>query len=308
MQGIFDGIVKTIGNTPLVRLYGYEKKIGSAAELYAKLEFFNPAGSVKDRAALYIINRAEREGKLSEGSVIVEATSGNTGIGLCAVARAKGYRCIIVLPETMSEERRALIRAYGGELVLTDGKAGMSGAIARAEQIVNETPRAFMAGQFVNPANVAAHYETTGPEIWNALNGQLDIFVAGVGTGGTITGTGKFLKEKKSAVKIVAVEPADSPVLSGGKAGPHKLQGIGAGFVPKIYGAQYVDKVIRAEFDRAVEAVKSLAACEGILVGISSGAALSAAAELAVKSENAGKKIAVLCPDGGEKYLSTGIF
>ncbi len=305
---IYNNITELIGRTPLMELANTEKEIGLKATILAKLEGFNPAGSVKDRVAFEMIENAEKRGILKKGSVIIEPTSGNTGIGLASVAAAKGYRLIITMPETMSVERRKLIAAYGAELVLTDGSKGMSGAIEKAEELAKEIPDSIVAGQFVNPANPEAHRKTTGPEIWSDTDGNIDIFVAGVGTGGTITGTGEYLKSKNPNVKIVAVEPADSPVLSGGKAGAHGLQGIGAGFVPEVLNTEIYDEIITVTTDEAYSAARSLARCEGVLVGISSGAALHAAIELAKREENAGKNIVVLLPDTGDRYLSTELF
>ena len=307
-MNIFTSASQLVGRTPLLELRGIEKELGLEAKIYAKLEYFNPAGSVKDRAALYMINDAEERGILKEGSVIIEPTSGNTGIGLASVAASRGYRTIIVMPETMSVERRQLMAAYGAELVLSPGSEGMKGAIALAEKLAEETENSFIAGQFVNPANVKAHYETTGPEIYEDTDGEVDIFIAGVGTGGTVTGTGHYLKEKKPEVKVIAVEPASSPVLSEGKAGPHKIQGIGAGFIPEILDTSVYDAVVPVENEAAFEAARLLGVKEGVLVGISSGAALHAAIEEAKKPENSGKKIVVLLPDTGDRYLSTELF
>lgn len=305
---IYHTAAELIGKTPLLELSNIEKQYELKATLLAKLECFNPAGSVKDRVAFEMIEDAEKKGLLKKGSVIIEPTSGNTGIGLASVAAAKGYRLIITMPETMSIERRKLIAAYGAELVLTDGSKGMNGAIAKAEQLAKEIPHSFVAGQFVNPANPEAHRKTTGPEIWEDTEGTVDIFVAGVGTGGTITGTGEYLKSKNPNLKIVAVEPADSPVLSGGKAGAHALQGIGAGFVPEVLNTEIYDKIITVTGDEAYEASRKLARSEGVLVGISSGAALHAAVELAKREENAGETIVALLPDTGDRYLSTELF
>lgn len=305
---VYSTAAELIGRTPLLRLSAVEKEKNLGAAVIAKLEFFNPAGSVKDRVAKNMIEQAEAEGKLKKGSVIIEPTSGNTGIGLASVAAARGYRVIITMPETMSEERRKLMLAYGAELVLTDGQKGMAGAIEKAQQLSKEIPGSIIAGQFTNPANPKAHYKTTGPEIWEDTDGKTDIFVAGAGTGGTITGTGKFLKEKNPEIKIAAVEPADSPVLSGGKAGPHKLQGIGAGFVPQVLDTAIYDEVIPVTTAEAYEAARLLAKKEGILAGISSGAALAAAVMIAARSENKGKNIVVLLPDAGDRYLSTDLF
>ena len=307
-MNIFTSASQLVGRTPLLELRGIEKELGLEAKIYAKLEYFNPAGSVKDRVALYMINDAEERGILKEGSVIIEPTSGNTGIGLASVAASRGYRTIIVMPETMSVERRQLMAAYGAELVLSPGSEGMKGAIALAEKLAEETENSFIAGQFVNPANVKAHYETTGPEIYEDTDGEVDIFIAGVGTGGTVTGTGHYLKEKKPEVKVIAVEPASSPVLSEGKAGPHKIQGIGAGFIPEILDTSVYDVVVPVENEAAFEAARLLGVKEGVLVGISSGAALHAAIEEAKKPENSGKKIVVLLPDTGDRYLSTELF
>lgn len=307
-MNIFTSASQLVGRTPLLELRGIEKELGLEAKIYAKLEYFNPAGSVKDRVALYMINDAEERGILKEGSVIIEPTSGNTGIGLASVAASRGYRTIIVMPETMSVERRQLMAAYGAELVLSPGSEGMKGAIALAEKLAEETENSFIAGQFVNPANVKAHYETTGPEIYEDTDGEVDIFIAGVGTGGTVTGTGHYLKEKKPEVKVIAVEPASSPVLSEGKAGPHKIQGIGAGFIPEILDTSVYDAVVPVENEAAFEAARLIGVKEGVLVGISSGAALHAAIEEAKKPENSGKKIVVLLPDTGDRYLSTELF
>lgn len=308
MARIYKSADELIGGTPLLELTHIEKEEGLEAKLFAKLEYFNPAGSVKDRVAKSIIEDAEASGKLTQDAVIIEPTSGNTGIGLAAVAAARGYRIIIVMPDTMSVERRALIKAYGAELVLSDGAQGMKGAIAKAEELVAEIPNSFIAGQFENPANPKAHFETTGPEIWEDTDGEVDIFVAGVGTGGTITGTGEYLKSKKSDVKIVAVEPATSAVLSTGVAGAHKIQGIGAGFVPSVLNTSIYDEIIAVENDDAFAYGKLMGQKEGVLVGISSGAALKAAIDLAKRAENKGKNIVVLLPDTGDRYLSTPLF
>ena len=297
-----------IGKTPLLELTHIEKKLGLKAKVLAKLEYFNPAGSVKDRIAKAMIEDAEAKGLLKEGSVIIEPTSGNTGIGLAAAATVKGYRMILTMPETMSVERRNIVKAYGAEVVLTDGTKGMKGAIEKADELAKEIPNSFIAGQFVNPANPATHKKTTGPEIWEDTDGEVDIFVAGVGTGGTITGTGEYLKEKKPEVKIVAVEPASSPVLSEGVSGPHKIQGIGAGFVPETLNTSIYDEIIKVENEDAFETGKYLAAEEAILAGISSGAALYAAIQLAKREENKGKTIVVLLPDNGDRYYSTPLF
>ena len=297
-----------IGKTPLLELCNIERELGLKARLIAKLELLNPAGSVKDRAAKTMLDEAEKKGLLKPDSVIIEPTSGNTGIGLASVSAARGYRVIIVMPDTMSMERRQLVKAYGAELILTDGARGMTAAIEKAEELAKEIPNSFIAGQFVNPDNAYAHYVSTGPEIFDDTDGKVDIFVSGVGTGGTITGTGRYLKENKADVKIVAVEPADSPVLSGGKAGAHKLQGIGAGFVPKVLDTSVYDEVIKVSSEDAFFAGRLLGKTEGVLAGISSGAALWAGIELAKKEENTGKTIVVLLPDGGDRYLSTPMF
>lgn len=308
MAKIYQGTLGLIGKTPLVEVVNVERALGLEATILTKLEYFNPAGSVKDRVAKAMIEDAERRGILKEGSVIIEPTSGNTGIGLASIAAVKGYRIILTMPETMSVERRNILKAYGAELVLTEGAKGMSGAIARAEELAEEIPDAFIPGQFVNPANSAMHRETTGPEIWEDTDGRVDIFVAGVGTGGTLTGVGEFLKEKKKEVQIVAIEPAGSPVLSGGKAGAHKLQGIGAGFVPDVLNTEIYDEILKIENDDAFAAGKLLAAKEGVLVGISSGAALHGAILLAKRPENKGKTIVALLPDSGDRYYSTPLF
>ena len=308
MSKVYTSADQLIGKTPLLELTHLEKSLGLEAKLVAKLEYFNPAGSVKDRIAKAIIEDAEATGRLKEGSVIIEPTSGNTGIGLASVAAAKGYRLIITMPETMSVERRQLIKAYGAELVLTEGAKGMKGAIAKAEELQKEIPNSIIAGQFINPANPKAHKETTGPEIWEDTDGEVDIFVAGVGTGGTVTGVGEYLKSQKASVKVVAVEPADSPVLSKGTAGSHKIQGIGAGFVPEVLNTSVYDEVIPVTNDDAFATGKLLGKNEGVLVGISSGAALWAAIELAKRPENKGKTIVALLPDTGDRYLSTPLF
>ena len=308
MSNIYTSADQLIGKTPLLELTHIEKDNKLNAKIYAKLEYFNPAGSVKDRIAKSMIDDAEASGKLKAGSVIIEPTSGNTGIGLAAVAAARGYRIIIVMPETMSVERRQLMKAYGAELVLTEGAKGMKGAIAKAEELAKEIPDSFLPGQFVNPANPKAHFETTGPEIWEDTDGEVDIFVAGVGTGGTITGIGEYLKAKKPAVKVVAVEPAASAVLSTGVAGSHKIQGIGAGFVPKVLNTKIYDEIITVSNEAAFATGNLIGRSEGVLVGISSGAAAWAAIELAKRPENAGKKIVVLLPDTGDRYLSTPLF
>lgn len=308
MAKVYDSILDLVGKTPLVELKRIEEKEGLQAKLIAKVESFNPAGSVKDRIAKAMIEDAEAKGLLKEGSVIIEPTSGNTGIGLAAAATVKGYRMILTMPETMSVERRNIVKAYGVEVVLTDGTKGMKGAIEKADELAKEIPNSFIAGQFVNPANPATHKKTTGPEIWEDTDGEVDIFVAGVGTGGTITGTGEYLKEKKPEVKIVAVEPASSPVLSEGVSGPHKIQGIGAGFVPETLNTSIYDEIIKVENEDAFETGKYLAAEEAILAGISSGAALYAAIQLAKREENKGKTIVVLLPDNGDRYYSTPLF
>ena len=308
MSKIYTSVDQLIGHTPLLELTHIEAAEGLKARVLAKLEYLNPAGSVKDRVARAMIDDAEATGKLKPGSVIIEPTSGNTGIGLASVAAARGYRVIIVMPDTMSVERRMLMKAYGAELVLTEGAKGMAGAIAKADELAAQTPNSFVAGQFVNPANPAAHRATTGPEIWEDTDGQVDIFVAGAGTGGTVTGVGGYLKEKNPAVKIVAVEPATSPVLSGGKAGPHKIQGIGAGFVPQVLDTSIYDEVMPIADEDAFAAGRMMGRKEGVLVGISSGAALHATIEQAKRPENEGKTIVVLLPDTGDRYLSTPMF
>ncbi len=308
MADIYTSVDQLVGKTPLLELTNLERQFGLKARLLAKLEYLNPAGSAKDRVAKYILNDAEEKGILTKDSVIVEPTSGNTGIGLAAIAAARGYRVIIVMPDSMSAERRLLMTAYGAELLLTEGAKGMGGAIAKAEELAKEIPGAFLAGQFVNPANPRAHFETTGPEIWEDTDGAVDFFVAGVGTGGTITGTGSYLKSKKPQVQIVAVEPSDSPVLSQGKAGAHKLQGIGAGFIPEILDTTVYDEVIPVTSEDAFETGRMLGKREGVLVGISSGAALWAAIEVAKRPENEGKTVVVLLPDTGDRYLSTEMY
>lgn len=308
MANIYKGTLALIGNTPLVEVINIEKDLNLEATVLVKLEYFNPAGSVKDRIAMSMIEDAEEKGLLKEGSVIIEPTSGNTGIGLAAIAAAKGYRAILTMPETMSVERRNILKAYGAEIVLTEGAKGMKGAIAKAEELAKEIPGGFIPGQFVNPANPAIHKATTGPEIWRDTDGAVDIFISGVGTGGTVTGTGEYLKEQKPDVKVVALEPADSPVLSEGKAGVHKIQGIGAGFVPDVLNTAVYDEVFTATNDDAFAAAKYLAKKEGISVGISSGAALHAAIEYAKKPENKGKTIVALLPDSGDRYYSTPLF
>ena len=308
MAKIYRSVDELVGNTPLLELKHIEKEFGLQATLLAKLEYFNPAGSVKDRVARAMLDDAEARGVLKPDSVIIEPTSGNTGIGLASIAAARGYRVIIVMPETMSVERRKLMRAYGAELVLTEGAKGMKGAIAKADELAKEIPNSFIPGQFINPANVAAHYGTTGPEIYRDTDGKVDFFVAGVGTGGTVTGTGKYLKEKIPGVKVVAVEPASSPVLSRGVAGAHKIQGIGAGFVPDILDTTVYDEIIPIENDDAFETGRIIGRHEGVLVGISSGAAVCAAIQVAQRPESAGKTIVVLLPDTGDRYLSTEMF
>lgn len=308
MSKIYTSMDQMIGRTPLLELCRIQQQLGLDARVLAKLEYLNPAGSVKDRAALSMIRDAEQKGLLKEGSVIVEPTSGNTGIGLAAVAAARGYRVVIVMPETMSLERRQLMRAYGAELVLTEGSKGMSGAVEKAQQLVQQIPGAFLAGQFTNPANPQAHFETTGPEIWQDTEGHVDVFVAGVGTGGTITGVGRYLKSQDPAVRIVGVEPAASPLLSKGTAGPHKIQGIGANFVPQVLDTAIYDELLAVTDQDAFAAGRLMARTEGVLVGISSGAALWAAVELAKRPENRGKTIVTLLPDTGDRYLSTGMF
>ena len=308
MKKIYTSAEQLIGNTPLLELTRVEKEFSLKAKLLAKIEFFNPAGSVKDRVAKAMLDDAERRGILKDSSVIIEPTSGNTGIGLCAVAAARGYKVVIVMPDTMSVERRLLMEAYGAQVVLSDGKKGMKGAIEEAQRLCEEMPDAFIAGQFVNPANPAAHYATTGPEIYRDTDGEVDYFIAGVGTGGTVTGVGKYLKEKKKSVKVVAVEPASSPVLSGGQAGKHGLQGIGAGFVPAVLDTDVYDEVFPVTEEDAYRLSRLLGKKEGLLVGISSGAALYAAVEIAKRPENEGKTIVALLPDTGDRYLSTDLF
>lgn len=308
MGKIYENVAELIGKTPLLHANNFEKKRGVEANIFAKLEYFNPAGSVKDRVALAMINDAEQRGILKEGSVIIEPTSGNTGIGLASIAAARGYRIILTMPETMSIERRNLLKAYGAELVLTEGSKGMKGAIAKAEELAKETPDSFIPGQFVNPANPAAHKATTGPEIWEDTEGNVDIFIAGVGTGGTVTGIGEFLKSKNPDIKVIAVEPVGSPVLSTGKGGPHMIQGIGAGFVPDVLNTKIYDEIVTIENEDAFDAGREFAKAEGILVGISSGAALHAAEIVAARPENKGRNIVVLLPDTGDRYLSTALF
>ena len=307
-MNVYTSVDRMIGGTPLLELCNLEKELGLKAKVLAKLEYLNPAGSAKDRIARAMIDAAEREGRLVPGSVIIEPTSGNTGIGLASVAAARGYRVIIVMPETMSMERRLLMKAFGAELVLTPGAKGMTGSIEKAEELAASTPNSFIPGQFVNPVNARAHYESTGPEIWDDTDGTVDVFVAGVGTGGTITGVGRYLKEQKAGVKVIAVEPATSAVLSGGKPGPHGLQGIGAGFIPAVLDTSVYDEVIPVENEQAYEAARLIGKNEGVLVGISSGAALYAALELAKRDEYAGKTIVALLPDTGDRYLSTPLF
>ena len=308
MAKIYNSIVELVGKTPILKANNFAKLQGAGAEILTKLEYFNPAGSVKDRIAKNMIEDAEAKGILKPGATIIEPTSGNTGIGLASAAAAKGYRAILTMPETMSVERRNLLKAYGAEIVLTDGTKGMKGAIAKADELKEEIEGAVILGQFVNPANPQVHFDTTGPEIWEDTDGNVDIFIAGVGTGGTLTGTGKFLKEKNPNVKVVAVEPKTSPVLSEGKAGPHKIQGIGAGFVPDTLDTKVYDEIITVANEDAFETSRTYAHSEGVLVGISSGAALWAATELSKRPENAGKKIVVILPDTGERYLSTDLF
>ena len=308
MSKIYTSADMLIGHTPLLRLCRIEKELGLCAKLVAKLEYLNPAGSVKDRAAKAMLDAAEKEGKLNKNSVIIEPTSGNTGIGLCSVAATRGYRVIIVMPDTMSEERRMIMKAYGAELVLTDGSLGMVGAIKKADELAATIPNSFVAGQFVNPYNAQVHFLTTGPEIWEDTDGEVDFFVAGVGTGGTITGTGEYLKSRSSSVKVIAVEPTDSPFLSKGKAGAHKLQGIGAGFVPEVLNTAVYDQIMTVTTEDAFSLARLMGKREGILVGISSGAALWAAAEIAKNKETAGKTVVALLPDTGDRYLSTELF
>ena len=308
MGKVYQNVTELIGHTPLLEVQNIESELGLKAKILVKLELFNPAGSVKDRVAKNMVEEAERQGILKRGGTIIEPTSGNTGIGLASIAASKGYRAIFTMPETMSVERRKLLQGYGAEIVLTDGKKGMAGAIAKAEELAEEIDGAVVLGQFINKANPAAHTVSTGPEIWEDTEGKVDIFVAGVGTGGTITGTGEYLKEKNPALKIVAVEPAASPVLSGGKPGPHGLQGIGAGFVPEILNTEIYDEIVQVENEEAYAASRMLAHKEGVLIGITSGAALHTAIELAKREENAGKTIVAILPDTGERYLSTPLF
>ncbi len=308
MAGYYEGTVGLIGGTPLVEVVNIERELGLKAKVLVKLEYFNPAGSVKDRVAKAMIEDAEKKGVLKEGSVIIEPTSGNTGIGLASIAAAKGYRIILTMPDTMSVERRNILKAYGAEIVLTDGAQGMKGAIEKADELAEEIPGSFIPGQFVNPANPAAHKATTGPEIWEDTDGKIDIFISGVGTGGTITGIGEYLKEKNADIQVIALEPSDSPVLSEGRAGAHKIQGIGAGFVPEVLNTSVYDDIFKAGHEEAFAAAKLLARKEGILVGISSGAALHAAIEMAKCAENEGKMIVALLPDTGDRYYSTPLF
>lgn len=308
MGNIYNSVEELVGHTPLLRLSGFAKKYKAEAEIYAKLEAFNPAGSAKDRVALEMIEDAEKRGRLKPGSVIIEPTSGNTGVGLAAIAASKGYRTVIVMPDSMSMERRNLLKAYGAELVLTEGARGMAGAIEKAEELAGAIPDSIVAGQFTNSANPAAHYKTTGPEIWEDTDGQVDIFIASIGTGGTLSGTGKYLKEKNPSIRVIGVEPADSPLLTKGYAGPHKIQGIGANFIPETLDMDVYDEVLTVESEDAFAAGRDMARTEGILVGISSGAALCAAVAVSRRPENAGKKIVVLLPDTGERYLSTEMF
>ncbi|MBR1419386.1 MAG: cysteine synthase A [Synergistaceae bacterium] len=308
MSKIYTSVGQLVGRTPILELKNIEAKLNLKAKILAKLEYFNPAGSVKDRIALAMIDEAEKSGKLNKYSVLIEPTSGNTGVGLAAIAASRGYRIIIVMPDSMSIERRQLMTAYGAELVLTEGAKGMAGAIEKANELLKEIDNSFIAGQFVNPANPKAHFETTGPEIYEDTDGKVDIFIAGVGTGGTLTGTGEYLRSKNKNIKVIAVEPASSPVLSGGKAGSHKIQGIGAGFVPEVLNTKIYDEIIKVENEAAFETAKLLGRTEGVLAGISSGAALWAAISTARKPENANKNIVALLPDTGERYLSSGIF
>ena len=308
MSKIYTSVEQLVGGTPLLRLQNYEKANGLNGQLLAKLEFLNPGGSAKDRVGKSMLDDAEARGLLQPGSVIIEPTSGNTGIGLACVAAARGYKVILTMPDTMSAERRTMLRAYGAQIVLTEGSLGMQGAVEKAQELAEQLPGSFLAGQFVNPANPEAHYKTTGPEIWQDTDGQLDIFVAGVGTGGTVTGTGRYLKEQNPAIQVVAVEPAGSPLLSGGKAGPHGLQGMGANFIPDILDRALIDRVITVTEEQAYETGRQLARLEGVLCGISSGAALYAAQQLAALPENRGKRIVVLLPDSGDRYFSTPMF
>lgn len=308
MKNLFSSVGQLVGNTPLLELSNIEKQLNLKAKIFAKLEFFNPAGSAKDRVALEMINEAEEKGLINKNSVLIEPTSGNTGIGLASIGVSRGYRVIIVMPDTMSKERILLMKAYGAEVILSDGSLGMTGAVKMAEEIAKNTPNSFIAGQFTNPANPTAHRKATGPEIFRDINGEIDIFVAGIGTGGTITGVGEYLKTKNSNIKIVGVEPFDSPLISKGKFGPHKIQGIGANFIPEILNTKIIDEIITATTENAFEISKMVGRSEGILIGISSGAALYAAIELAKRSENEEKNIVVLLPDSGDRYLSSGLF
>ncbi len=305
---IYNSVASLVGHTPLLELTNYEAKYGLTAKLYAKVEFFNPAGSVKDRVALEMLSQYEKEGKLTAETTVIEPTSGNTGIGLASLCAAKGLRAIIVMPDTMSRERQLLMTAYGAELVLTDGSLGMKGAIAKAEELAKSIPNALIAGQFENPANPNAHYKTTGPEIWQDTDGQVDIFISCAGTGGTVSGTGRYLKEQNADIRVIAVEPAASPYLTEGRAGAHKIQGIGAGFVPSTLDLSVIDEILTVTDDEAYEATRQVAKTDGLLVGISSGAAIAAAVKVAKHSENAGKRIVLILPDTGERYLSAGVF
>ena len=307
-MNVHENITTIVGNTPLLRLSNFCKSRGIDADIIAKLEYLNPAGSVKDRVALSMIEEAEAKGLLKPGSVIIEPTSGNTGIGLAAIGTSKGYRIILTMPDTMSTERRNLLKAYGAELILTPGSEGMSGSIAKAEELAQTIPNSFIAGQFINPANPKAHFNTTGPEIWNDTDGKVDIFVAGVGTGGTLTGTGKYLKEQNPDVRVIAIEPEESPLLSGGVAGPHKIQGIGANFIPDILDKEIYDEVVTVHHENAYKTARAVAASEGLLIGISAASALYAATIVAARPENKGKIIVVLLPDSGERYMSTPMF
>lgn len=308
MTKICNNVLDLTGGTPIMELHNYENKYCKGSRILAKLEYFNPAGSVKDRVARQMIIDARESGKLSEGSTIIEPTSGNTGIGLASVAASLGYKCILVMPDSMSIERRNLLKAYGAEVVLSEGSKGMAGAVEKAEELAKNIEGSFIAGQFINPSNPKAHYLTTGPEIWNDTDGKIDVFVASVGTGGTLTGTARFLKEKNPEIKIIAVEPKSSPLLSGGKAGPHKIQGIGANFIPEILDTDIYDEVVTISDEQAYEAANDIAKLEGILVGISSGAAVAAAAEISLKEEYKGKNIVVILPDSGDRYMSSGVF
>lgn len=305
---VYGSISELVGHTPLLELVNYEKKYSLDAKIYAKIEFFNPAGSVKDRVALEMIEQYEREGRLTDQSIIIEPTSGNTGIGIASICAAKGYKAVIVMPDTMSKERRMLMTAYGAELVLTDGSLGMAGAIAEAEKLASQNPNAIIAGQFTNPANPLAHYKTTGPEIWEDTDGKVDIFVACAGTGGTVSGTGRFLKEKNPNIQVIAAEPASSPYITEGRAGAHKIQGIGAGFIPDTLDLSVIDETLTVTDDEAYLTARELAQTEGLLVGISSGAAICVAKKIALRPENYGKTITVILPDTGERYLSSGVF